>query len=129
MKGVMPAIVFEFIYQVFQRAYYNALMRIPRLELLYEGYRGKCTGGLVQHKGQKQSQLQSISLNTQVEILRKDYHSSSFRENPDQLLVYIRPIQNSQDWKNGIAVPIEQLIPIRIKDQTKKNQTKENRRE
>ena len=119
MKGVMPGVVIEFIYQVFQRAYYNALMRIPRLELLYQGYRGRGTSGLVQRKGEKQSQLQSIPTNTEVEILRKDYHSSSMRENPNQLLVYIKPL-HSIDWKNGIAVLIEQLIPIRIADKISK---------
>ena len=130
MKGMMPAIVVEFIYQVFQRAYYNALMRIPRLEFLYQGYRGRGSGGLVQRKGEKQSQLQSIPPNTEVVILRKDYHSSSMRENPNQLLVYIKPLQNSQDWKNGIAVLIEYLIPIRVRDKISKlNKTKENSRE
>ncbi|MGB5637327.1 MAG: hypothetical protein WBM44_21665 [Waterburya sp.] len=127
MKGVMPAIVFEFICQVFQRAYYNALMRIPRLELLYQGYRGRGTGGLVQRKGEKQSQVQSILPNTEVIILRSDYHSSSMRENPNQLLVYIKPL-HSQDWLNGIAVLVEHLIPIRIKDKiSKSNKTNENK--
>ena len=120
MKGVMPAIVFEFIYQVFQGAYYNALMRIPRLELVYQGYEGRGTGGLVQRKGEKQSQVQSIPPNTEVEILRKDYHSSSLRENPNQLLVYIKPL-HSIDWLNGIAVLIEHLVPIRIGDKVSKS--------
>lgn len=111
MKGMMPHIVIEFLYQVFQRAYYNALRRIPRLELLYTGFGGRGTGGLVQRKGESQSQLQSILPNTEVEILRKDRHSSSFRENPNQLLVYIKPLQNSEEWLGGIAVPIEHLLP------------------
>ena len=116
----MRGIVIEFIYQVFQGAYYNALIRIPRLELVYQGYEGRGTAGLVQRKGEKQSQVQSIPPNTEVEILRKDYHSSSIRENPNQLLVYIKPLQNSQDWLNGIAVLIEHLIPIRIRDKIPK---------
>ena len=129
MKGVIPAIVIEFIYQVFQRAYYNALMRIPRLELLYQGYEGRGTAGLVERKGEKQSQVRSIPSNTEVEILRKDYHSSSMRENPNQLLVYIKPL-HSIDWKNGIAVLIEHLVPIRVRDKiSKSNKTKENSRE
>ena len=128
IKGVMPAIVFEFIYQIFQRAYYNALMRIPRLELLYQGYRGRGSGGLVQCQGEQHPQVCSIPSNTEVEILRKDRHSSSFRDNPNQLLVYIKPLQNSQEWKNGIAVLVEHLIPIRIKDKiSKSDQFLENR--
>ena len=120
MKGVMPVILIEFIYQVFQRAYYNALMRIPRLKLVYQGYRGRSFGGLVQCKVGKQSQVRSIPSNTEVEIIRKDHHSSSLTDNPHQLLVYIKPLQNSQDWSNGIAIPIEHLIPIRIRDKTPK---------
>ena len=120
MKGVMPVIVIGFIYRVFQRAYYNALMRIPRLELLYQGYRGTGSGGLVQCKGESQSQVKLISSDTEVVILRKDYHSSFFRDNPNQLLVYIKPLQNSQDWSNGIAVLIEHLIPIRVRDKISK---------
>ena len=127
MKGVMSVIFIEFIYQVFQRAYYNALMRIPRLELVYQGYQGRGTAGLVQRKGEKQSQVRSIPPNTEVVILRKDYHSSSFREYPNQLLVYIKPL-HSIDWKNGIAVLIEHLIPIRVRDKiSKSNKTDENK--
>ncbi len=118
MKGVMLHLLLENLYQIFQRAYYNALMRIPRLELVYQGYRGNGANGLIQRKGQKQSLLHSIAPNTEVEILRSDYHSSSFRENPKQLLVYIKPLQNADDWLGGIAVLVEHLIPIRIRDKT-----------
>ena len=129
MKGMIPRVVIEFIYQVFQQAYYNALMRIPRLELLYQGYQGRGTAGLVRRKGEKQSQVQSILPNTEVQILRKDDHSSSLRENRHQLLVYIKPL-HSIDWKNGIAVLIEHLIPIRVRDEiSKSNKIKENSRE
>ncbi len=106
MKGMMPYLVCEFFFQVFQRAYYNALMRIPRLELIYQSNQENCDGGLVKRKGQKQSLFELISPNTEVEILRKDYHSSSFRENPSQLLVYVKPIDNAFDWLDGIAVSI-----------------------
>ncbi len=118
MKGVMLHLLLENLYQIFQRAYYNALMRIPRLELVYQGYRGNGANGLIQRKGQKQSLLHSIAPNTEVEILRKDYHSSSFRENPKQLLVYIKPLHNADDWLKGIAVLVEHLIPIRIRDKS-----------
>ena len=104
-------------------------MRIPRLELLYQGYEGRGAGGLVERKGEKQPQLQSISSNTEVEILRKDYHSSSMRKNPNQLLVYIKPL-HSTDWSNGIAVLIEHLVPIRVRDKiSESNKTKEKSRE
>ncbi len=121
MKGVMPYLVCEFFSQVFQRAYYNALMRIPRLELIYQSNLENCLGGLVQRKGQKQSLFESISPNTEVEILRKDYHSSSFRENSSQLLVYVKPIDNALDWLDGIPVLIDCLMPIRIRDKISKD--------
>ena len=121
MKGVMLHLLLENLYQIFQRAYYNALMRIPRLELVYQGYRGNGANGLIQRKGQKQSLLHSIAPNTEVEILRSDYHSSSFRENPKQLLVYIKPLHHAEDWLGGIAVLVEHLIPIRIRDKISKS--------
>ena len=129
MKGVMPVIVLEFIYQVFQRAYHNALRRIPRLELLYLGFNGRGVSGLVQRKGEKQPLVRGISPNTEVVVLRSDYHSSSLRDNPKQLLVYIKPI-NAINWMDGIAVLIEHLIPIRVRDKiSKSNKIKENSRE
>ena len=129
MKGVMPFIVIAFIYQVFQRAYHNVLMRIPRLELIYLGFNGRGTSGLVQRKGEKQPRLRGISPNTEVVVLRSDYHSSSMRDNPKQLLVYIKPI-NAIDWMDGIAVLIEQLVPIRVRDKiSKSNKIKKNSRQ
>ena len=121
MKGMMFYLVMEFFFQLFQRAYYNALMRIPRLELIYQSNQDNSSNGLVECKGKKGSLLKSISSNTEVEILRKDYHSSSFRDNPPQLLVYVKPIENALDWLNGIPVLIDSLFPIRIKDKISKD--------
>ncbi len=87
------------------------------LELLYQGYRGYGATGFLERKGDKRSQVQLIKPNTEVEILRDDYHSTVFRENPKQLLVYIKPLHES-DWLGGISVLIEHLIPLRIKDKT-----------
>ncbi|MDJ0746727.1 MAG: hypothetical protein QNJ32_25675, partial [Xenococcaceae cyanobacterium MO_167.B27] len=53
------------------------------------------------------------------------YHSSYFREDAKQLLVYIKPIHNADDWKGGIVVLVEHLIPIRIRD--KNSNTKKTR--
>ena len=50
------------------------------------------------------------------------------RENPNQLLVYIKPL-HSIDWLNGIAVLVEHLIPIRIKDKIPKLKGQANSRE
>ena len=121
MKGVMPFILIEFFFQTFQRAYCVALLETPGLELLYLGYRGYGVSGFVKRKGQKDSKVLSIRANTKVEILREDYHSSLFRENPKQLFVYIKPIHNADDWEQGIFVLIDQLVPIRIRDKISHN--------
>ena len=117
MKGVMRDFVIGFIYQALQRAYFNLLMETPNLELLYQGYRGYGATGFVDRKGEKRSQVQLIKPNTEVEILIDDYHSTAFKDNPKQLLVYIKPLHNS-DWLNGIAVLINHLAPLRIQDTT-----------
>ena len=117
IKGVICDLVILFIYQILQRAYFNLLMETPNLELLYQGYRGYGATGFLERKGDKRSQVQLIKPNTEVEILRDDYHSTVFRENPKQLLVYIKPLHES-DWLGGISVLIEHLIPLRIKDTT-----------
>jgi hypothetical protein len=117
MKGMMRDFVIGFIYQILQKAYFNLLMGTPNLELLYQGYRGFGVSGFVEIKGEKPTQVQLIKPNTEVEILRDDYHSTAFRDNPKQLLVYIKPLHNS-DWLNGIAVLIDHLIPLRFKDTT-----------
>ena len=117
MKGMGCDFVIGFIYQALQRAYFNLLMETPNLELLYQGYRGYGATGFVERKGEKRSQVELIKPNSEVQILRNDYHSTALRENPKQLLLYIKPLENLE-WLNGIAVLIEQLIPIRIKDIT-----------
>ncbi len=91
-------------------------MSTPGLELLYQGYRGNGISGLVELQGSKNSLLRAISPNTEVEILSDDYHSSYFRDYPKQILVYIKPVKNAQDWLGGIAVLIDQLLPLRIRD-------------
>ncbi|MDJ0634046.1 MAG: hypothetical protein QNJ34_12725 [Xenococcaceae cyanobacterium MO_188.B29] len=121
MKGVMLYLVSNFIYRVLQREYYNALMSTPGLELLYLGFQGNSTQGLVQRKGENKSSIQLIIPKTEVEVLREDYHSSWFQEKPRQMLVYVRPLKNAQYWLNGIAVLIEHVIPIRIRDKISKS--------
>lgn len=121
MKGMMPVIVLELIYQILQRTYFNFLMFTPRLELSYQGYRGYAARGLVTRKQKEQAKVELIPLNSEVEVIRGDYHSFCYRDNPKQLLVYIKPLQNSNDWLNGIAVLIEDLVPIRIRDKISKS--------
>ncbi len=120
MKGVIAHLLLGNLYQIFQRAYYKALMRIPRLELVYQSSVENGISGLVERKGKKQSLLSTIDSQTEVEILRNDYHSSCFREKPKQILVYVKPLENANDWLGGIAVAIESLIPIRIRDKISK---------
>ena len=91
-------------------------MSTPGLELLYQGYRGNGISGLVELSNSKNSLVRAISPNTEVEILSDDYHSTYFRDQPKQILVYIKPVKNDEDWLGGIAVLMEQLLPLRIID-------------
>lgn len=104
----------ELSFQVLQRAYCDGLMNTPGVELLYLGFNGRGANGLVEIEGEKPSLFQVILPNSQVEIFQKSLHSSYFRENPQQILVYIKPINKAQKWCNGIPVPIEQLVPVRL---------------
>jgi hypothetical protein len=119
MKGYMRVHVrvrvADFIFQVLQRAYCDALMNTPGLVLLYFGFHGRGANGLVEIEGKTQSAFEVILPDSEVEIYQEYPHSSYFRENPKQMLVYIKPIQNAQNWCDGIAVLIEHLLPIRIK--------------
>ncbi len=118
IKGSMILVVMEILFHLFQRSYCEALMETPGLELLYQGYRGNGVSGLVELQGLKNSLLllRAISPNTEVEILSEDYHSSYFKDYPKQMQVYIRPVKNAQHWLGGIAVLIDQLLPLRIRD-------------
>ena len=116
MKGSWAPAVVEIWFHLFQRSYCDALMSTPGLELLYQGYRGNGISGLVELSNSKNSLLRAISPNTEVEILSDDYHSSYFKDRPKQIQVYIKPLKNSQDWLGGIAVLIDQLLPLRIRE-------------
>ena len=116
MKGSIALAVMEIFFHLFQRSYCDALMSTRGLELLYQGYRGYGISGLVELQGSKNSLLRAISPNTEVEILSDDYHSSYFKDYPKQMQVYIKPLKNAQDWLGGIAVLIDQLLPLRIRE-------------
>lgn len=134
MKGVglvclgVQACVVKFVFQILQRAYCDALIYTPGLELLYLGFNGRGANGFVEFEDKKRAVFQVILPNSEVEIFQEYLHSSYFRENPTQMLVYIKPIKNSQNWCNGIAVLIEHLFPIRITQEpsTGKDITTEN---
>ncbi|MGB5714318.1 MAG: hypothetical protein WBM44_25830 [Waterburya sp.] len=121
MKGFMRVHVrvrvAELIFQVLQRGYCDALMNTPGLELLYLGFNGRGAGGLVEIENQKEPVFKNILPKSVVETYQEYPHSSYFRENPTQMLVYIKPIQNAHSWCNGIAVLIEHLIPVRINEE------------
>lgn len=124
MKGTLPFFLVEFIYQLLQRTYFSFLMGTPRLELSYQGYREYAARGLITRQGQQQAKVELIPIHTEVEVLREDYHSFCYRDNPKQLLVYIKPLENAEDWLNGISVLVENLVPLRIRDQISLNNQK-----
>lgn len=127
MKGVILDLTLRVFYPVLQRAYCSAIIKKRNLVLFFQGYQGNSFGGLVKRKGDKQSKqskIESIPNNSEVIIVKKNQlHSSYFRDYPNQILVYIKPLIDADDWQGGIAVPLELLSPLRI-DHKKKNQKK-----
>jgi hypothetical protein len=68
-------------------------------------YTGNSTSGLVELKGEKHQKLRTIEANEPIVIT--DCNHSSFwfyPEDESKLLVYVKPLNNSQDWKEGVAV-------------------------
>ena len=129
MKGMMLYLLIEVFYQVLQRGYCEAVIKKRDLVFNYQGYRGRSVGGLVERFGEKQTKVQSIPTNTEVVVLRNELHSSYFRENPRQILVNIKPKVNADDWRGGIAVPLQFLLPLRSKNKKKKNNKERNQRQ
>lgn len=73
-------------------------------------YTGNDYSGLVDLKGGKTFQLRSIKTNELVVITDCTHSSFLFEpENETRLLVYVKPLNNSQDWKSGVAVPAKFL--------------------
>jgi len=120
MKGVIPDLLIQIFYQIFQRVYCEAIIKKRDLVFIFNGYNANGTSGFVEKKGINQTKLESIPLGTEVKIIRNQLHSSYFRDNPNQILVYIKPVLNSDDWKGGIAVPLERLSSLRIEKKKKK---------
>ena len=85
----------------------------------FSGYQGKPFSGLVQlESGKSITKLKSIFHNSEVMIQTNLLHSSYFRDEPEQILVYVRPVKNEEDWLGAIAVPLELLSPCRYHNQT-----------
>jgi hypothetical protein len=114
MKGFMRVRVAQIIFQLLQRVYCEALMQTPELVIEYQGFQGNGTSGLVEIEKHKQPVLQTISTNSKVKIISDSFHSSYFRENPQQILVYVKPLYSAEKWLSGIAVLLENLFPVQI---------------
>lgn len=110
MKGMCWLLLVEWIYLVYQRAYFVFVMETPELLFSYQGHRGYGASGLISRVGIEQSKVLGITSGTKVKVLTGEYHSFSYRDNPQQLLVYIKPLENADDWLNGIAVLVEHLV-------------------
>ncbi len=68
-------------------------------------YQGNPVFSTVELEGEKRAQIQSIEQNQQV-IITEDTHSSFlFRQDDEEnLLVYVKPLNNDQSWLTGIPV-------------------------
>jgi hypothetical protein len=118
MKGVRDIILeslIRFWHYTLQRAYCEALIKQRNLVLNLQTYQGNSVGSLVQRKGSKLSKIASIPSDSEVIVQRNQLHSSYFRDRPNQILVYIKPLIGAEDWRGGIPVPLELLSPLWIK--------------
>jgi hypothetical protein len=123
MKGMKQLILeslIRFWYYTLQRVYCEALIKKRNLVLNFQSYQGNSVGGLVQRKGSKRSKLESILSHSEVTVQRNQLHSSYFRDYPNQILVYIKPLIGAEDWRGSIPVPLELLDPLRIEKKKKK---------
>jgi hypothetical protein len=128
MKGMILDSLIRVLYQVLQRAYCEAIIKKRNLVLFFQGQQGNCLTGLVERKGHQrhqQSKIASIPINSEVIVKKSQLHSTYFRDYPNQILVYIKPLIGAEDWRGGIPVPLELLCPLRIKNK-KKNQNQPN---
>jgi hypothetical protein len=125
MKGMTLEILSRVLYLALQRAYCEAIIKKRDLVLFFQAYPGNSSCGLVKRKGRKQSKIESIPTNSEVIVQKNQLHSSYFRDYPNQILVYIKPLIDAGDWQGGIAVPLELLSPLRIENQ-KNHQKNQN---
>ena len=76
-------------------------------------YQGVAMSGLAKASNEKRETLKSISPNQKVIIT--DYTHSSFLVNPDNrenILVYVTPVSEINNWDMGIAVRAIYLFPL-----------------
>jgi regulator of replication initiation timing len=76
-------------------------------------YQGVAMSGLAKASSEKRETLKSISPNQKVVIT--DYTHSSFLVNPDNrenILVYVTPVSEINNWNIGIAVKAIYLFPL-----------------
>jgi hypothetical protein len=120
MKGMIQESLIRFWYYTLQRAYCEALIKKRNLVLNFQSYQGNSVVGLVQRKGSKISKIASILSNSEVSVQRNQLHSTYYRDYPNQILVYIKPLVGAEDWRGSIPVPLELLDPLRIEKKKKK---------
>jgi hypothetical protein len=77
-------------------------------------YQGNPVFSTVELEGEKRAKIQSIEENQQVIITDHTHSSFLFRQDDEEnLLVYVKPLNNDQSWLTGIPVLAKylQLVP------------------
>ena len=116
MKGCLVRILSDYLRFECERVYSSQVLETVGVTYLYTGYRGYGASGIVEYKGEKESKVQSILPGTNVEVLYNLHHSTVLKEYSKQRLIYIKPFETKQEWIDGIAVPVGQLVPLMIED-------------
>jgi hypothetical protein len=77
-------------------------------------YQGNSVFNTVVLEGEKRAKIQSIEQNQQVIITEQTHSSFLFHQDDEEnLLVYVKPLNNDQSWLTGIPVLAKylQLVP------------------
>ena len=119
MKGMFSLFYLEQVSLILRTAYFNLLNQ--RRDLLLtcsvcsSAQELACPRGLVSKVGQPKAKVEIIPEASEVEVLRNEFHSWCYRDKPELVFVYVRPVNNPERWQNGIAVKLEHLTPARLK--------------
>ena len=118
MKGMFRLFCLEQVSLILRTAYFNLLNQKRDLVLTCSvcssAQELACPRGLVSKAGQLKAKVEIIPEASEVEVLRNEFHSWCYRDKPELIFVYVRPVNNPERWQNGIAVKLEHLTPARL---------------
>ncbi|MEL6911516.1 MAG: hypothetical protein AAFO85_15090 [Cyanobacteria bacterium J06598_4] len=118
MKGVLLDLFLRIWHSALLRAYSQNAIKQKHLVFVFSGYQGKPFSALAHIESDESiTKSKSILPNSFVTIQTNLIHSSFLRDEPKQVLVYVRTLTYNDKDKSAMAVPIEFLSPCRYHNQ------------